>query len=43
VAKYNKNVLSPQIAELDNKVVGYTYASKYRSRSAYKYTIEDSI
>jgi L-amino acid N-acyltransferase YncA len=31
------------IAELNNKVIGYAYASKYRSRSAYKYTIEDSV
>ena len=30
-------------AELENQVVGYTYASKYRSRSAYDYTIEDSV
>ena len=30
-------------AELENKIVGYTYASKYRSRSAYEYTIEDSV
>jgi len=31
------------VAELNNKVIGYAYASKYRSRSAYKYTIEDSV
>ena len=31
------------IAELNNKVIGYAYASKYRLRSAYKYTIEDSV
>ena len=31
------------IAELNGKVVGYAYASKYRSRLAYKYTIEDSV
>ena len=30
-------------AELDNKVVGYTYAFRYRARSAYEYTIEDSV
>jgi phosphinothricin acetyltransferase len=31
------------IAELNSKVVGYAYASKYRLRSAYKYSIEDSV
>jgi L-amino acid N-acyltransferase YncA len=31
------------IAEMDHKVVGYAYASKYRLRSAYEYTIEDSV
>ena len=30
-------------AELDNKVAGYTYAFRYRARSAYEYTIEDSV
>jgi L-amino acid N-acyltransferase YncA len=31
------------VAELDSEVVGYAYASGYRSRSAYRYTIEDSV
>ena len=31
------------IAEMDHKVVGYAYASKYRLRSAYEYTIENSV
>jgi L-amino acid N-acyltransferase YncA len=31
------------IAELNNRVVGYCYASQYRPRVAYRYTIEDSI
>jgi len=31
------------VAELDGEVVGYAYASGYRSRSAYRYTIEDSV
>ena len=31
------------IAEADRQVVGYAYASPYRSRSAYRYTIEDSV
>ena len=31
------------VSELHNKVIGYAYASKYRLRSAYKYTVEDSV
>lgn len=31
------------VAELDGQVVGYCYASLYRPRAAYRYTIEDSI
>src|SRR3546814_12181749 len=31
------------LAQLDNRVVGYCYASLYRPRVAYRYTIEDSI
>lgn len=31
------------VAELDAKVVGYAYASPYRARSAYRYTLEDSV
>jgi L-amino acid N-acyltransferase YncA len=31
------------VAELDGEVVGYAYASGYRSRTAYRYTIEDSV
>jgi phosphinothricin acetyltransferase len=31
------------VAELDGEVAGYAYASGYRSRSAYRYTIEDSV
>lgn len=30
-------------AELDGQVVGYAYASLYRTRPAYRYTIEDSV
>ena len=30
-------------AELDGAVVGYAYASIYRTRPAYRYTIEDSV
>ena len=31
------------VAELDGEVLGYTYAGPFRPRSAYRYTIEDSI
>jgi L-amino acid N-acyltransferase YncA len=31
------------VAELDGKVAGYCYASPYRPRAAYRYTVEDSI
>jgi phosphinothricin acetyltransferase len=30
-------------AELDGAVVGYAYAAVYRTRPAYRYTIEDSV
>lgn len=31
------------VAELGGRVVGYGYASAYRTRSAYRYTLENSI
>jgi L-amino acid N-acyltransferase YncA len=31
------------VAELDGKVAGYSYATPYRPRAAYRYTVEDSI
>lgn len=31
------------VAELDGAVVGYAYAGPFRTRSAYRYTVEDSI
>ena len=31
------------VAELDGRVVGYSYATAYRARPAYRYTIEDSV
>ncbi|SAK48066.1 phosphinothricin N-acetyltransferase [Caballeronia hypogeia] len=31
------------VAEVDGAVAGYTYASTYRPRSAYRHTIEDSV
>jgi L-amino acid N-acyltransferase YncA len=31
------------VAELDGQVAGYAYASPYRARSAYRYSLEDSV
>jgi phosphinothricin acetyltransferase len=31
------------VAEADGRVVGYAYASPYRARPAYRYTLEDSV
>ena len=31
------------VAELDGRVVGYSYATSYRTRPAYRYTVEDSV
>jgi L-amino acid N-acyltransferase YncA len=31
------------VGELDGQVVGYAYASAYRTRPAYRFTVEDSI
>jgi phosphinothricin acetyltransferase len=31
------------VAELDGCVVGYSYATFYRARPAYRYTVEDSV
>ena len=31
------------VAEKDGAVAGYSYASAYRTRSAYRYTVEDSV
>ncbi|HEX9262804.1 MAG TPA: GNAT family N-acetyltransferase [Candidatus Binatia bacterium] len=31
------------VAEIDGAVIGYSYATLFRERSAYRYTIEDSI
>ena len=31
------------VAAVDGRVMGYAYASAYRSRSAYRFTLEDSI
>ena len=31
------------VAEIDGKIVGYAYASLYRTRPAYRFTVEDSV
>ncbi len=31
------------VAELDGRPVGYSYATSYRPRPAYRYTVEDSV
>jgi len=31
------------IAEIEERIVGYSYATDYRPRTAYRYTIEDSV
>ena len=31
------------VAELNGRVVGYSYATFYRARPAYRYTVEDSV
>lgn len=31
------------VAEIDGRVAGYSYASQYRPRSSYRFTIEDSV
>ena len=31
------------VAEIDGAVAGYAYASLYRTRPAYRFTVEDSV
>jgi L-amino acid N-acyltransferase YncA len=31
------------VAEMQGRVVGYAYATSYRARPAYRYTVEDSV
>jgi L-amino acid N-acyltransferase YncA len=42
-ADYLSRRLPYLVAELDGKIVGYAYAGPYRTRSAYRYTVENSI
>ena len=47
IARRRRNVLDAKlphlVAEQSGRVVGYCYASRYRARSAYRFTLEDSI
>lgn len=43
LAKTRGHGLPYLVAESEGEVVGYTYAGPWRFRSAYRYTIEDSI
>jgi phosphinothricin acetyltransferase len=31
------------VAEIDGSITGYAYATRYRPRAAYRYTVEDSV
>jgi phosphinothricin acetyltransferase len=31
------------VAEMDGRIAGYSYASAYRARPAYRYTVEDTV
>lgn len=42
-ADYLARQLPYLVAELDGRVVGYAYAGPYRTRSAYRFTVENSI
>jgi L-amino acid N-acyltransferase YncA len=47
LARRRRDILALQLpylaAERAGRVVGYCYASRYRTRSAYRFTLEDSI
>jgi phosphinothricin acetyltransferase len=43
LAKTRERGLPYLVAESDSEVIGFTYAGPFRFRSAYRYTIEDSI
>jgi L-amino acid N-acyltransferase YncA len=43
VADVQKSSLPWLVAELDGAVVGYAYASKWKVRSAYRYSVETTI
>jgi L-amino acid N-acyltransferase YncA len=43
VAEVQNASLPWLVAEIDGVVVGYTYASKWKARSAYRYSVETTI
>ena len=47
IARRRRDILALKlpylVAEQSGRVVGYCYASRYRMRSAYRFTLEDSI
>jgi len=47
IARRHRDILALKlpylVAEQSGQVVGYCYASRYRTRSAYRFTLEDSI
>jgi len=43
VAEINAQGLPWLVAESDNAVVGYAYASRWRARAAYRHSVESSI
>ncbi|PIJ59219.1 GNAT family N-acetyltransferase [Erwinia sp. OLMDLW33] len=43
LAKVHSFALPWLVAEIDGAVVGYCYATQYRPRPAYRFTIEDSV
>ncbi|MFO0989349.1 MAG: N-acetyltransferase family protein [Alphaproteobacteria bacterium] len=42
-AEYLSRRLPYLVAEIDGRVVGYAYAGPWRTRTAYRYTVENSI
>lgn len=42
-AEYLSRRLPYLVAEVDNRIVGYAYAGPWRTRTAYRYTVENSI
>lgn len=43
IAEVESNSLLWLVAELDEQVVGYAYASKWKGRCAYRYSVESSV
>ena len=41
--QYTEKNLPYLVAKIEDKIVGYAYACPYRSRSAYRFTVEESV